>query len=103
MNSVTYMGVVARLDTGPDPPFANLLSRGNRFGLWHPELCHPVEHVDPNHRLPLQGFELPGPEPVPNDAFVPEHAVLGAGLLVSAPRVSVNEEQDRPHTVATSS
>ncbi len=75
-------GFVARLDTRPDPSFGRVLSGDDRLGNGPPELRHPVEHIDPDHRLSPLGLEPLGAEPVADDPFVPKHRVLSTGLLM---------------------
>jgi hypothetical protein len=66
-----------------DLPVGRLPSCDDRHGFRHSERGHPIDHQHRDHGFSLLRLEPPGPEPVPDDAFVSEHAVLGAGLLVS--------------------
>jgi len=76
-------GVVAPLDLSADLLLVGTPLRDDRdrFGL--PKPGHPVEDVDRDGCLCCLRLESPCPQPVPNDALVPEHRVLAPRLLVS--------------------
>lgn len=64
-------------------PHPQLASDTDYHGFGVPELRHPVEHVDRNHRFRRLASSRSRSQPVSDDLFVPVHAVLGSSLTVS--------------------
>ena len=77
-------GVVAGLRLRRECLFRRLLSGRNRHRHRHSERGHAMDHQDPDLRLPCLRRRGPARERIPYDAFVPEDAILGTGLLMGS-------------------